>query len=375
MNYFENNQDTKNQNLSHQLTERLIPMDNEEKQLLLTDSSQIQLQQPKNETTFTKTQLFYIFLGLISSLFMGVNNFLSEVIVQRGESNFRIIFVQGIPLVVFFIAYYLNLMISSNYENQRNMNSYRDIYGSLDTELIFCIVGRTLLVFAEYVNFMMIISFSLAVQINPSLTLSIVSVAAFATAILFKYYFNEQLNRNNWIGIVFIVLSIIFISNRDSPDQINTNSSSNSHFTFIQLAIPIALALVQAIIHAVSTLFLRIATTKGFSPYRFTSDTMFSLGIISTVMAIYENFNVTKYDQLTFFTILSGSFLFIFAILMLNVALAKGKAGPIQAIIQLQVLFQLLLEILFLNLTPNVSQFVGFGIGMIGIIILSFANQ
>ena len=60
---------------------------------------------------------------------------------------------------------------------------------------------------------------------------------------------------------------------------------------------------------------------------------MIILGILSTFMFFKENFSIQQYETHIFLTILLGSVLFILAILMLNVALAKGKAGPIQAII------------------------------------------
>ena len=159
--------------------------------------------------------------------------------------------------------------------------------------MLFCSFGRTLLVFAEYINFMMIISYSLAIDVNPSLALSIVSVAAFATAFIFKYYFNEQINQMNWIGMIFIVVSIFFISHKQNTESQQTlNSSKTYNVSLIQFSIPIILALVQALIHAISTLFLRIATTKGLSTYRFTADTMILLGIVSVVMFMRENFTI-----------------------------------------------------------------------------------
>ena len=67
-----------------------------------------------------------------------------------------------------------------------------------------------------------------------------------------------------------------------------------------------------------------------------------------------------------FITVGSISLFGTFANFLLNEAIVHGKAGPSQALVEIQSIWLLFLEVFFMNKIPTNDQTIGFFVGIFG---------
>ena len=77
------------------------------------------------------------------------------------------------------------------------------------------------------------------------------------------------------------------------------------------------------------------------------------------------------YDIKSFLVVGGSSILGTLGSYAITEAVVYGKAGPSQALCEIQASFMLLLEVLIVGKVPNALQVLGFGFGIFAVLIIS----
>jgi len=101
---------------------------------------------------------------------------------------------------------------------------------------------------------------------------------------------------------------------------------------------------------------------------------MIVFGAIYFFLMMYQQMYETPYTWGEAWPVGVGSYFLVAGVITLNIAVAYGKAGPSQALVQIQVIVQLVFEILVFGLVPNWLQFVGMAMGVAGACVISLGK-
>eukprot|EP00347_Sterkiella_histriomuscorum_P015807 403355609 len=81
------------------------------------------------------------------------------------------------------------------------------------------------------------------------------------------------------------------------------------------------------------------------------------------------------YQATTFFIVGLSSIIGALGSFSINEAIIHGKAGPSQALCEIQASYMLVLEVLILGKMPNLMQVSGFAFGIVSVIVISRVKE
>ncbi len=137
--------------------------------------------------------------------------------------------------------------------------------------------------------------------------------------------------------------------------------------------VPLLLALGFCFMIAISSMIARLVIKRGrMSSLQYSADVMLTQNLVFTTLA-YLHHQDSPYSPRELYSIGLASVIACIAGICLNGALTYGKAGPVQALVQLQSPTQLMLELIVYAKVPSVLGLCGMGVSTFGamVIILS----
>lgn len=196
-------------------------------------------------------------------------------------------------------------------------------------------------------------------KINYSLVLNLYSLCPFLIAIGFYLVFGERLTRFHGLGMAMMLTCVVI-----TGESYKVKEGEDGPQNTLALLLPLALALLSALLITLSSIVSRYTVTHGgISSGQLMADSYMLKSIV--VMVIYLCMD-RPYSLATILSIGGVSFLSYLGVLLITEAVVHGKAGPSQALCEVQSPFLLALEILFIGKVPNYLQAIGFGVGVLG---------
>ena len=135
---------------------------------------------------------------------------------MQGAMTFRVLFLTGIGALIYYIAYHLTMSIQLYNKKgkfwTKEDSAYYKVDGSLDKKLIFLIFARFACTFLLILQVYGVFYSSIASGISSAIITSLYAANVLTTSWAFLLIYNEKLGVRHYIGMIFIVISIVLIS-------------------------------------------------------------------------------------------------------------------------------------------------------------------
>ncbi|CDW71778.1 UNKNOWN [Stylonychia lemnae] len=317
----------------------------------------------------------YITFSILTALFFGTYNFLIDTAMQGQMPTLRIMYLTGVFPIIYYLAYHITQAVQLNKKKgkfwTRSDSAYIKENGSIDWYLIRLVFGRFLctltLVGQVYYTF----SSSIKSGISSAIITSLYAGNVLTTSLAFYLIFGEKLTQKHLVGMIFIVISIIMISyGKDSQ----IDSSLTNKYT-LSVWVPIGMAFLGCFLFTTQSLISRAVRATKISSLQYTADSIVLSSLITTSLALFEHLAVQPYTLQEALYVLSASAVWILGVLCLNGAITYGKAGPVQALAQLQSPSQLIMEISIFTRIPTLYGVSGMLLSIIGALIIILSKK
>ncbi|CDW75900.1 UNKNOWN [Stylonychia lemnae] len=324
---------------------------------------------------------YYFGFAILSALFFGSFNFILDSVVQQ-QMSLRVMYLMGTGCLVYFFVFHLYSAIDlkqtkGKFWLKSESAYYRDD-GRIDFFLVKIILCRSVFSVMLFTLLYVIMYTSELSGISSSVIITLYAANILSTSVGFYFVYNEKLNYRHLIGMIFIIISIAFISQGKTnviggrkSDSNNTVGSNKS----LSIFVPICLALLACLVITAQSLITRAIRFTKISSAQYTADSQFLSNSLLVCFGIYEQIYGKSYTSNEALIFISTSFLQIIGLLFLNGAIIFGKAGPSQALIQLQSPFQLALEIIIMSQIPNIYALSGMAICIVGALIIILGKK
>lgn len=292
---------------------------------------------------------------------LGSNNFMTDYSVKQIDS-YRVYCLSGFGMLTYFLLYHGTLAFQL-YQKKGHIWSKGDSYyftqvsnstGASTFKLKTAMVKLILVRYASSIcaNINNIFIFRTAIQsgVSSSVIISLFSATSVMISIMFYLVFKEKLHREHFVGIFFLIFSVALIANAKDPQSLDpANATSPIEQSLLAASlptfVPMLLVLVNCSFYALNSLMSRYSKFHGIPSLQFSADSSLSIVVINTTLFIHQHFFVMAYTWGEAWPVLLGSALMVVGTISLNGATAYGKAaGAVQALIQLQAPWQLILE-------------------------------
>ncbi|TNV78815.1 hypothetical protein FGO68_gene5254 [Halteria grandinella] len=238
---------------------------------------------------------------------------------------------------------------------------------------VCAVFGRTMIHMISFCLHSAVLYYSSQANINFSLIINLYSLTPFFTAIAFYLFFKERLNMNHGVGMLFIFGCVYITSLSENREQ-----SSNGAVSVI---IPVTLAITATLCFTASSTYSRFIINKAkgkLSSSQLVADGYLVQSIIMLSLYFLQYLflqpppshptkNTLEVGSLRHFQVVGGISLFgTLGNYLLNEAIIHGRAGPSQALCEVQSIWMLFLEVAVLGKLPSRFQSVGFVLGIVG---------
>lgn len=144
----------------------------------------------------------------------------------------------------------------------------------------------------------------------------------------------------------------------------------------MSIFIPIALAFFSSLIYSVNSTIARLVRHRNIPSLQFSADSSIVTGLLILSCFFYNHFlSGNPYTLREAYPIVLASYFMTSGTLLLNAALAYGKGGPTQALVQMQSPWQLFLTSVISGMAPNVMGLMGMASGLAGGFVMIFWNS
>ncbi|CDW78595.1 UNKNOWN [Stylonychia lemnae] len=340
-------------------------------QSLISSKSKSQKKLSKVAQFFTK---YYLFGGAMAGIFFGLQNYLLYLAVD-GAMEMRLAYLIPSMNFVFFIVYHAYFAIQLKMSKGVFWSSEDSLYYNnekkFDLKLALIVIGRSLNQILSTLILYYIFETSILSGINSSIIFSIYGATSVMTAIAFYFIFKETLGQKHVAGIMIVMISVVLMANgKYIPTQEAAVKHSITADNQISVLVPIALALTNCFIFVLNSAAARFLRGTKMNTYQYTADSQSIVSTLYVSIAIYQHIYISPYSLREFYLVTSGSLMYLIGVLCFNGALTYGKGGSSQAIIQVQAPFQLILEIVFLQIYPALLGLIGMVVCIIGALVL-----
>ncbi|CDW80547.1 UNKNOWN [Stylonychia lemnae] len=351
--------------------------------LLPKEENQSAIQQSDSKNTSRIARFFgkyYLYTGIIVALCYGSHNFFMYVSVGQAL-ELRMVFLIQIANLIFYFMYHSLAAIESKRKYGSYWSKSRSAYfkddGSLNGFVLFIVIIRSLLQYVVQYVLYYILETSVRSGVSNSIVLSIYGTTTILSAIAFYFLFNEKLGVRHIIGIAAVTLSIILIANgryEVEGNSISQNAGINEADR-LSVLIPVALSLVNCCIFVINTLITRVIKVSRLSIFQYASDTQFLNSLIFSLQALFQQLYGEQYTLYEFTMVFLSSLFQVFGQILFSGSAAYGKGSLIQAMIMIQSPFQLLLEIIFLQLYPALMGVLGMIVCLLGTLFIILTKK
>ena len=355
------------------------------------------------EKKITQSVLF----ALLAGLWFATGNY---IIGQGSALGFIALYAANVGNLVFAVIYYLYYALVRLYKNEHiwtwKESNYRHPEGGLNNFNILMLALYTLANIVAYTLVVFWFKFALTAEINQGIITSIFGLVSFFSAVGAYIVFKEKLKRSYLIGMIFMIICVLCIALSSSnksiePDKNNIDSilpdfvdgqnaplttipmntsSYQNNTEFVILAIvfgilcPISFCMASLVVLTASR-GPKLKPGAKFNKIDSTDLTVWNYvttNIIFVLCSIIQ-FQVGShpFDPAEYFQISAGGFICALGVVVLNYALVIGYVGPVFAISTVQVIFQAVLDIIFLGQLPNIVQIIGSLFGIAGAITMT----
>ena len=252
----------------------------------------------------------------------------------------RVMYLVGVGCFTYFILFHIyagiQLKREKGYFWSKQDSAYYKDDGSIDWLLVKIILGRSAFSVTLFSLLFVIMYTSRLSGISSSIIISLYAANILTTSFGFYLVFNENLTSKHLIGMICIIISIVLISFGKSTPADGTSTDSDLKTEKISVLIPIGLALLVCLVITGQSLISRAIRYTKMSSAQYTADSQCLSNLLLCVLGVYEHVFVQEYETKEASVLIAISFLQIIGLLCLNGAIIFGKAGPSQALIQLQ---------------------------------------
>ena len=152
----------------------------------------------------------YIFLALLSAIFISITDICNKSLINKGVSNFKYTFwtrgvVYGICIIllVLFVIYNPSSDMTNDDTNFSDMIKLPEGKNILLTTILAGLASFTTIIITYY---------SFKYSENIGYTVAIISSTCIFTLLLSNYFFKTSIDRMGLIGIGFVITGVYFIS-------------------------------------------------------------------------------------------------------------------------------------------------------------------
>ena len=153
--------------------------------------------------------------------------------------------------------------------------------------------------------------------------ISLFSATSIIISILFYVVFKEKLHREHYLGMFFLTVSVVLISNAKDPENLDPTTVSSSIeqdliSTQVSIFVPMFLVLVNCTMYALNSLASRYSKRHGIPSLQFSADSALSIVLLNTSLFVHEHFFVQSYTWAEAWPVLLGSALRVVGTISLN---------------------------------------------------------
>lgn len=171
---------------------------------------------------------YYYIIALLCALVLALHYFLMEMVQLDNPPSFRYIYAYGFSFLMSYILYhffnciYLKWRFGTCWSNRRSL--YIKFDGKYNSEIIKVSLLRSISSVGITVCSFSMIYFAVSAGVNASIIVTLTSFSIFATAIYFRIFFNQMLQREHYIGMMLMLGCVIFSTLQfDSDEKIADN--------------------------------------------------------------------------------------------------------------------------------------------------------
>ena len=170
-----------------------------------------------------------------------------------------------------------------------------------------------------------------------------------------------------------MVAIVIIAMGEGEVDPAESESSLIEGFPVISIWVPIGLVVVNSVLHTSISVIGRYFLIKGaFPSFDFSMDSyiLHSFGLMIAYIIYCQLYGALESELV--WTVATGSIFCMSGFILYSEACVYGKAGPAQILMELQSVWQLILEIVLYSFIPGVTQICGMGIALFGSSLVAF---
>jgi len=213
------------------------------------------------------------------------------------------------------------------------------------------VIWRTFLIFTNLGLFWAVLVSVGRAGVNLAVIVSLFVMAAFFSALVFWLMFGEQLQMKHYIGMVLLAIAVLIISlSSDASHSLDEDGVSQN----ISIFWPILFAVLTCVNHTAITVTGRYWQLHGgISSFSLTSDSFLIHCIICFSLQLWYSlaYEPMPASVVTFMAL--GAFFCMLGFYLITEACVYGKAGPAQALMELQCIWQLFMEIAIWGTKPS----------------------
>jgi len=170
--------------------------------------------------------------------------------------------------------------------------------------------------------------------------------------------------------MVFLGVAVILIatSEEDAKEELGDVVNPDK----ISILWPIFFVVINAVVHTCVTVTGRLWMLKGGIPsFNLTTDAYLWHVITLMIAQLVYSLVYEPLPSSVIFFIAVGSMFNMTGFFLCTEACVYGKAGPAQALMELQSIWQLLLEVVIYSNIPNIMQIIAMGFALVGSIVVA----
>ncbi|CDW79992.1 UNKNOWN [Stylonychia lemnae] len=318
---------------------------------------------------------YYLYTGVLVALCYGSHNFVLYVSIGHAL-ELRMLYLIQLAHLIFYFMYHIQYAIESKQMHGSFWSKSRSAYykddGTLNKLVLFIIFVQSLLQYVSQYVLYYILETSVRSGVSNSIILSIQGTTSILTAIAFYLVFNEKLGKRHVVGIAAVTLSIVLIATGRYEVDGNTISQNAgiNEADRLSVLIPVSLQLFNCCIFAAHTLIARVVNVSRLSIYQYAADSQSLASIALTLQALFQQLYFEPYTLYEFSMVFLSSLLLVLGFIIFVGSAAYGKGGLLQAILMIQSPFQMLLEIVFLQLYPAILGVFGMMACLLGVLFI-----
>ncbi|CDW85136.1 UNKNOWN [Stylonychia lemnae] len=322
----------------------------------------------------------YLYTGLIVGLCYGAYHF--TLFLSVGQVlELRMLYLIQIVNLIYYVLYHSYFAVESKQKYGSFWSQSRSSYflenGNLNRFVLFALVSKSIIQYlSQYVLYYILVT-SVRSGISNSIIISIYGTSSILCAIAFYFVFNEKLGIRHIIGILAVTASIILIANgryEIAGNALSKNAGVSEENKLTAL-IPISLAIINCCFFVVTALITRVIKVSKLSIFQYAADSQFLVSITFSLQALISHLFFESYTFYEFYLVFISSLFMVIAQIFFAGSAAYGQGGLVQAMLNIQSPFQMLLEMIFLKLYPAFMGVLGMIVCLFGALFIILTKK